>query len=694
MTEKKMDGERAGSRLRYRLPDFKSRLLECDFTLRIPLPNLPSETSNLKGFFSSARGEEVLRIFGEFRQAKLPPGRLPEGASVRYPGGRQGKAPFHIEASQTGRFRGKGRKPREKRQSFTYRGPEVLGWILDSEKLMDLSGLELPKVEPLGIQLPLITQEERRAPRPQKIDRRLAVLKAAVGGGAVAVGLAACAPQTPPAIVTETPIGEASATPTIISITPSPEIRPSSTPTKKAQVETPTVVVSDTVVVSEAGFGGEDVKELTLEEQGELEHLGENYKALAREHNIGGVVFPSYGWRGVGAYLEADDGSRWLLVGQEESYRLEEVPDYQGVKPEWSPDWKRFEATDTQGRVFAWNPEDRSWKEVTTEVSRGSWIKDDFAGTNRLNFQGPSPHFENSALIFTAPENGTWLFSSRSIPLTNFRLEARITGDGDYGLNFGDSRESQINYDLILFRNGELVLNLHQGGEFLGPLFSERVLSRSEVGGFHNFGLEYNGKVLEIFFEGQKVGEVSRAMLRDGLETAGANGQIGLHCWDEGQKNVEVGIDSLEILLPKELIPIILTPTPLEEKPSPETCPSGSEAIPPEIGRYQHGEPSELVQANASRFSPIEIRFLGGREAIFFGAGRITKIDLSSETITAETLSGTFTLRFSSQTLFALFDTNTWNWLDTDQCKLRTGDVVRIYVEAPNDGAFLTGIWK
>lgn len=134
-------------------------------------------------------------------------------------------------------------------------------------------------------------------------------------------------------------------------------------------------------------------------------------------------------------------------------------------------------------------------------------------------------------------------------------------------------------------------------------------------------------------------------------------------------------------------------PTPTEV-PGPVACPPGSEVIPPEIGRYQHGGPTELFHANAARFSPFERAFLGGREEIFFGHGRIVKIDLPSETITVESLSGTLIFRFSSQTLFGLFDTNIWGYIYTDKCKFQEGDMARVYVEAPVDGAFLAGIWK
>lgn len=217
----------------------------------------------------------------------------------------------------------------------------------------------------------------------------------------------------------------------------------------------------------------------------------------------------------------------------------------------------------------------------SAEIGRVLWIEDNFEGTNRLGFEGFNPHFENGALLFTSPENGTFLFASRNVPLTNFRLQASIAGDGDYGLSFGGSRESQINYNLILFRNGELALNLHQGEEFLGAVFSKKVLNGAEVEGFHHFGLEYNGEILGIFFGGKKVGEVGKMRLRGGLEAAGANGRIGLNCWDQGKKNVSVGIDSLRIDLPEELIPPTPTPIPASTEtppPSPVApCPARSE---------------------------------------------------------------------------------------------------------------------
>jgi len=211
----------------------------------------------------------------------------------------------------------------------------------------------------------------------------------------------------------------------------------------------------------------------------------------------------------------------------------------------------------------------------TPEIQRVVYLEDNFAGTNRAVFEGPNPRFEGDTLFFTYPENGGWLWARTRIPMSNFRLEASLAGDGDYGLNFGGSRSEDINYDLILFRDGHLDLNLFQGEDFLGALLSEKVLQRSEVQGFHDFGLEYDGSKLNIFFNGEKVGEVSKARLRGGLEQAGGNGRIGLNCWDDGEKDVEVGIDHLLIKLPQELIP---PPTPVP--PEPTETPRPPECLP------------------------------------------------------------------------------------------------------------------
>ncbi|HUW08726.1 MAG TPA: protein kinase, partial [Anaerolineae bacterium] len=185
-------------------------------------------------------------------------------------------------------------------------------------------------------------------------------------------------------------------------------------------------------------------------------------------------------------------------------------------------------------------------------IHRVIWVEDDFEGTNLLNFEGWNPHFESGALFFTAPRDGTWLFASVEVPLSNFRLVARLAGDGDYGLNLGGARTSDgdINYDVILFRDGHLVLNVHRGEAFVAEAFTARVLRPSEVSGFHDFGLDYDGSELTLLLDGEEVGRVSRAMLRGGLEEAGEQGRLGLHCWDTGEQTISVGIDYLMLEAP------------------------------------------------------------------------------------------------------------------------------------------------
>lgn len=144
--------------------------------------------------------------------------------------------------------------------------------------------------------------------------------------------------------------------------------------------------------------------------------------------------------------------------------------------------------------------------------------------------------------------------------MSNFRLETRLSGNGAYGLTFGEP--TGINYLLVLEKNGDLNLKKFQGQEYLSLLFNDRVTTSSKVEGFHDFGLDYDGKKLVIFFDGKEVVRISQSL----PET----GRLGLFVWDQGEKGVEVGIDYLVIKLPQELIP---TPTPPTPEPTETTTP-------------------------------------------------------------------------------------------------------------------------
>jgi len=200
----------------------------------------------------------------------------------------------------------------------------------------------------------------------------------------------------------------------------------------------------------------------------------------------------------------------------------------------------------------------------TPEIQRVLYLEDTFAGTNRLVFEGPNPRFEADALFFTFAEEGGGLLARARLRLSNFRLEMRLSGNGAYGLTFGDFEGT--NYLLVLEKNGDLNLKKFLGEEYKGLRFNERVTSASKVEGFHDFGLDYDGKRLVLFFDGEKVGEV--------FEDLPETGKIGLFVWNEPEKDVWVGIDYLAIKLPQELIPPTPTPPPPEptETPRPPIC--------------------------------------------------------------------------------------------------------------------------
>ena len=378
--------------------------------------------------------------------------------------------------------------------------------------------------------------------------------------------LAGCVPAP-----TETPVVRTSEE---AGVTPSPfEIR---TPTP-TEIPTPTseIIPSPTVTVEAVGFG---MEELTPEEQDLAIKIEQDYREAAQKQEFeAGIIILTHGDEEgeVGAYFDDLEGRLWLLVTRGEEQVLESTLPYQEEAPVWNPDEMRFEAKDTAGKVIAlWDPETSSWKEVipptpeptatpTPEIQRVVYLEDNFAGTNRAVFEGPNPRFEGDALYFTFAEEGGSLLARARLPLSNFRLETRLSGNGTYGLTFGDFEG--INYLLVLEKNGDLNLKKFLGEEYQSLRLSERVTSSSGTEGFHDFGIDYDGKKLALFFDGKEVGKVS--------EDLSESGRIGLFVWNKPEKDVWVGIDYLAVHLPQELIPTP-SPVPLEptETPRPPVC--------------------------------------------------------------------------------------------------------------------------
>jgi LysM repeat protein len=191
------------------------------------LPVLPnpeiSKPKEVVRFFSSSEGKTALRLDQKLRQVELPPvGLSDEATAVRYPGGKRGKAPPWIVASQEGR---KGQnKQREGITPVAYTGIEVVGWLKNLGRLRQLAAARMPELGITGGVTPSSRGEEKGQPRKLKkaLQGGVAGLTAA---GAVG-GIVSCAPQPRAAVIQEIPKEEMQSGIQILEIRPMPVPRP------------------------------------------------------------------------------------------------------------------------------------------------------------------------------------------------------------------------------------------------------------------------------------------------------------------------------------------------------------------------------------------------------------------------------------------------------------------------------------
>lgn len=340
----------------------------------------------------------------------------------------------------------------------------------------------------------------------------------------------------------------------------------------------------------------------------------------------------------------------------------------------------------------------------TPEIQRVVYLEDNFAGTNKAVFEGPNPRFEGDALYFTFAENGGWLGARAGIPMASFRLEARLAGDGAYGLNFGGARLGEgINYDLVFTEDGHLLLNRFRGEDFQGELFDKKVISPSQREGFYDFCLDYDGEELALFFDGEEVGRVS--------EDLPESGKIGLFCWEGGGKDVEVGIDYLAIKLPQELIPTPTPPTPEPtETPRPPVC---------EVPRFPDRTPDRKTGCHIASGEYVQIIFpegdptpphyqwfnldiIGIYARVTKRDGRITAIDRENQIITFDLGRGlvvkrrftgsTYVLMWAHELVRGMEATDTLK-KGGNFCDLEVGDAAAILDPSESVDPSLTDLW-
>jgi len=134
-----------------------------------------------------------------------------------------------------------------------------------------------------------------------------------------------------------------------------------------------------------------------------------------------------------------------------------------------------------------------------------------------------------------------------------------------------------------------------------------------------------------------------------------------------------------------------VTPVP----PVSSACPP----LPEGIKRYPMGDRYGFEEKlNIFAFAPDERLFFAGEtENLSRAAADIIDVDLVKETVTFETVSGRYTLKYySSRTRFAIFDMNKWEWIPTAPCNvLKKRTRVEVYVKDLNTpSAWITGMWQ